>query len=362
MWPVGGATPPSGTYASTGDTSVWPSARAIASARTCTRTLCFPSARCGPFCSVPPVGTMTVVVPVRTSSRTSVQVSRSSHTVSGVAARAGDVATTSATSTSGTMLRVMEPPSIAPGRAGLGHPRPGRVDALVYVVGRRTGRFFRGRANAPAGGHGGKRPDRSAPAWRASRRTPPERRIGHTALERAGGHAEEAAGRAMTLEEYVTWAATVGLEPGPDARSERGLTALGLGLASEVGAGVLVRWLRGEARDRGELADELGDVAYWWARLCAATGVGASTLLARSRAHVEWRRAGRLPDGPASADAPASLEDFAAWVRGTDGAPEDEAALGDAGLALAGDAGEVVECLRKLGAGEEARRAQLAGE
>ncbi len=168
----------------------------------------------------------------------------------------------------------------------------------------------------------------------------------------------------MTLEEYVTWAARVGLEPGPGARSERGLTALGLGLASEVGevAGVLVRWLRGEARDRGELAGELGDVAYWWARLCAATGVGASTLLARSRAHVEWRRAGRPPEGPASADVPASLEDFAAWVRGTDGAPEDDAALGDAGLALAGDAGEVVECLRRLGAGEEAQRARLAGE
>src|SRR5262245_3001526 len=43
---------------------------------------------CGPFCSVPPVGTISVVVPARTRSRTSVHVSSSSDTVSGTPAAA----------------------------------------------------------------------------------------------------------------------------------------------------------------------------------------------------------------------------------------------------------------------------------
>src|SRR6188474_585193 len=48
-----------------------------------TRTLCLPSAMWGPFCSVPPVGTMTVVLPAAMRSRTSSQVSCSRKTVSG---------------------------------------------------------------------------------------------------------------------------------------------------------------------------------------------------------------------------------------------------------------------------------------
>src|SRR5438128_12013690 len=82
MCPVGGLTCPSGTYASTGATSALPSARAIFSESAFTRTLCLPSAMCEPFCSVPPIGTMTVVLPARIWSRNSVQVSSSRNTVS----------------------------------------------------------------------------------------------------------------------------------------------------------------------------------------------------------------------------------------------------------------------------------------
>jgi hypothetical protein len=39
---------------------------AIFSESTFTRTLCLPSTMCGPFCSVPPIGTMIVVLPART--------------------------------------------------------------------------------------------------------------------------------------------------------------------------------------------------------------------------------------------------------------------------------------------------------
>ena len=73
-----------------GATSVPPSARAIAVESAFTRTLCLPIAMCGPFCSVPPVGTMIVVVPARIRSRTSVQVSSSRMTVAGVSARLPD--------------------------------------------------------------------------------------------------------------------------------------------------------------------------------------------------------------------------------------------------------------------------------
>ena len=68
-----------------------PPARCRAPARSCsasalTRTLCLPSTMCGPFCSVPPIGTMTVVFPARIWSRSSVQVSSSRNTVAGAAA------------------------------------------------------------------------------------------------------------------------------------------------------------------------------------------------------------------------------------------------------------------------------------
>ena len=47
----------------TGATSVLPSARAILSAAYSMTNLCSPSTMCGPFCSVPAVPMMTVVVP-----------------------------------------------------------------------------------------------------------------------------------------------------------------------------------------------------------------------------------------------------------------------------------------------------------
>ena len=53
--------------------------------------LCLPSTIWGPFCSVPAVATMTVVVPPSILSRTSVQVSSSSQIVSGAWATAEPV-------------------------------------------------------------------------------------------------------------------------------------------------------------------------------------------------------------------------------------------------------------------------------
>jgi NTP pyrophosphatase (non-canonical NTP hydrolase) len=172
----------------------------------------------------------------------------------------------------------------------------------------------------------------------------------------------------MTLDEYAAWAAEVGAIPHAGLPEDRTRLELGLGLASEVGevAGVLARWLRDGELRRDRLADELGDVAYYWARLSAVTGLAPSVLLARSRAHVEWRRAGRPAGGPAPGPASTTLEEYVAWAVGADQAtpadPPDERTLCDAGLAMAGDAGEVVECLRRLTRGVDGERERLAGE
>src|SRR5262245_58861036 len=67
----------------TGATSVLPSARAIRLAAYSMTNLCSPSTMWGPFCSVPAVPMMTVVVPAFTMSRTSAHVRSSMNTVSG---------------------------------------------------------------------------------------------------------------------------------------------------------------------------------------------------------------------------------------------------------------------------------------
>ena len=172
----------------------------------------------------------------------------------------------------------------------------------------------------------------------------------------------------MTLDEYVAWAAGVGVNRHTGAPEDRMLLEFGLGFASEIGevAGVLTKWLRDDELRRDLLADELGDVAYYWARLCVIAGTVPSALLARSRAHVEWRRAGRPAGGPTVGAASMTLEEFATWAEGTarDGPADDpdDRGLWDAGLALVGDAGEVAECLRKLARDGDRQRERLAGE
>jgi NTP pyrophosphatase (non-canonical NTP hydrolase) len=172
----------------------------------------------------------------------------------------------------------------------------------------------------------------------------------------------------MTLDEYAAWAAGIGASRRAGEPDGRALLQDGLGFASEVGevAGVLTRWLRDGELGRDRLADELGDVAFYWARLTALTGAAPSALLARSRAHVEWRQAGRPAGGPAPTPLAITLEEFTAWAMGTGGpGPEDRAdaeVLCNVGLALVGDAGEVVECLRRLAREGDRERERLAGE
>ena len=174
----------------------------------------------------------------------------------------------------------------------------------------------------------------------------------------------------MTLDEYVTWATGVDKSQRAGVTEESALQEAGLMFASEIGevAGGVVQRLRDDERGRDALAAELGAVAYYWARLCAVTGVLPSTLLARSRAHIEWRRAGRPAGGPDSRAGAVTLEEYTVWaVGGAEGVDRpDRQSLADVGLALVGDAGEVIECLRKLnreGDREgDRQRERLAGE
>ena len=95
----------------------------------------------------------------------------------------------------------------------------------------------------------------------------------------------------MTLDDYAAWAAGVAMNRHAGGRDHRALPEVGLAFASAIGqvAEALAGWRGGAERQRNQLADALGDVAYRWARLCVLTGLAPSTLLARSRARIEER-------------------------------------------------------------------------
>ncbi|HLZ03487.1 MAG TPA: nucleoside triphosphate pyrophosphohydrolase family protein [Bradyrhizobium sp.] len=90
----------------------------------------------------------------------------------------------------------------------------------------------------------------------------------------------------MDIDEYAEWTATtakVSAQPG----AER-LSYLGLGLAAEAGevADHIKKLLRDGNLDEAALIDELGDVIYYWACLCAASGRKPSEVLTASQAKI----------------------------------------------------------------------------
>ena len=94
----------------------------------------------------------------------------------------------------------------------------------------------------------------------------------------------------MMIDDYATWATTIKRPVGND-NEELDLAYLGLGLAGESGevAEVVKKRLRSGAWDGDNLADELGDVIYYWAKLCLVAGVNPSEILERSRKKIEGR-------------------------------------------------------------------------
>jgi NTP pyrophosphatase (non-canonical NTP hydrolase) len=94
----------------------------------------------------------------------------------------------------------------------------------------------------------------------------------------------------MTIDEYAEWAERIAF---PIAAQDEiaGIAYLGLGLAGEAGeaADLVKKRLRDGAWDPDRLADELGDVAYYWVRLCRAAGCAPGDVLERSVAKIEAR-------------------------------------------------------------------------
>jgi hypothetical protein len=100
---------------------------------------------------------------------------------------------------------------------------------------------------------------------------------------------------AMDIDDYAAWARQAGGEETSVDSPDTHLAILAfsmLGDAGEVGE-LVKRRLRDGTLDRGHLAHELGDVIYYWARLCAASGMAPSAILAESRRHIEARLAKR---------------------------------------------------------------------
>lgn len=105
------------------------------------------------------------------------------------------------------------------------------------------------------------------------------------------------------------------------------LEVMSHGLAGELGEAIEL--LVEPVLDRGAMAKELGDVIYYWARLCAYFDLKPSALLA----HVTKSHA------PVT-----SFDAFATWAE-TTAAPEEGAVL--RGLHLTGKVGRVMERLKK---------------
>lgn len=93
----------------------------------------------------------------------------------------------------------------------------------------------------------------------------------------------------MTIDEYAEWAAAVAkVTADPDNDK---LCYLGLGLSAEAGevADHIKKLLRDGRLDQAAMTEELGDVIYYWACLCVATGQQPSEMLAKSREKITGR-------------------------------------------------------------------------
>jgi NTP pyrophosphatase (non-canonical NTP hydrolase) len=101
----------------------------------------------------------------------------------------------------------------------------------------------------------------------------------------------------MDVDEYAAWAAKAARIPESGTRDPERLSYLALGLAGEAGevADHVKKLLRDgdSAWKPGEVAEELGDVIFYWAALCVACGRPPSDVLAASRTKIEARIASR---------------------------------------------------------------------
>ena len=95
----------------------------------------------------------------------------------------------------------------------------------------------------------------------------------------------------VTIDEYAAWAARIGPLARTTADDPQELAYLGLGLAGETGEAVehIKKLLRDGNWSPDGLAEELGDLIYYWARLCLATGREPSVVLEASQRKIAER-------------------------------------------------------------------------
>jgi NTP pyrophosphatase (non-canonical NTP hydrolase) len=106
----------------------------------------------------------------------------------------------------------------------------------------------------------------------------------------------------MTLTTYAAWVRQVAERTGKGswaaaADPDRELAYLGLGLTGEAGevAEHIKKRLRDGNWDADAVVGELGDVIYYWVRLCLAVGRDPADVLAASRAKIDRVLAERIP-------------------------------------------------------------------
>jgi len=99
----------------------------------------------------------------------------------------------------------------------------------------------------------------------------------------------------MPVDDYGDWAAEVSGVAAETPPSLEKLAYLGLGLTGEAGESVehIKKLLRDGRLNEDALADELGDVAYYWACLCRAIGRTPSEVLAESRRKIDAKIAAK---------------------------------------------------------------------
>lgn len=94
----------------------------------------------------------------------------------------------------------------------------------------------------------------------------------------------------MTIDDYAEWAGrTAGVSEATADREK--LAYLALGLAGEAGevAEQFKKLIRDGKLDRAHLAEELGDVIYYWSCLCRVAGASPTELMEASRAKIDGR-------------------------------------------------------------------------
>lgn len=88
------------------------------------------------------------------------------------------------------------------------------------------------------------------------------------------------------IDQYAEWTSEVW-------QSGDNIDAAAYGLAEECGEvmGLFKRRERGDGFNEEKFVKEMGDVIYYWVRLCLAKGIQPSSILADNRAHLMDRKA-----------------------------------------------------------------------